>query len=86
MQSVPTNSRIAPCSRRQGRLRAANGGGLRPTLTAAARGAGPDLQVGTLNGISKKVPNNDARLLHDILLNLTHTTLDTMIMIKRFHS
>ena len=37
---------LAPCSQRSRSLLAACGGGLRPTLTAAARGAHPDIRVG----------------------------------------
>src|ERR1700730_1971715 len=36
---VPTRASLAPCSPPSRSLRAASGGGLRPTLTAAARGA-----------------------------------------------
>src|ERR1700721_2764408 len=36
---IPTRASLAPCSPPSRSLRAASGGGLRPTLTAAARGA-----------------------------------------------
>ena len=39
--SGPAYSTIAPCSRPSTPLRAAYGGGLRPALTAAVRGALP---------------------------------------------
>src|SRR5919205_3821973 len=43
----PASSRVAPCSRPSRPLRAACGGGLRPVLTAAARGAMRPAQAGT---------------------------------------
>ena len=66
---------VTPCSHRQARYAPPRAVALRPTLTAAARGADPDFQVGTMNGIAKKAASNDARLLVTILLNLTHTTV-----------
>src|SRR6266481_7378234 len=48
---VPTRASLAPCSPPSRSLRAASGGGLRPTLTAAARGvrqsAGRDEETAT---------------------------------------
>jgi Helix-turn-helix domain len=44
---VPTTKSVTPCSPPSRTLRAASGGGLRPSLTAAARGVTPPRQVGT---------------------------------------
>jgi hypothetical protein len=44
---VPTTKSVTPCSPPSRTLRAASGGGLRPSLTAAARGVIGPGQVGT---------------------------------------
>jgi hypothetical protein len=44
---VPTAKTVTPCSPPSRTLRAASGGGLRPSSTAAARGVTPLRQVGT---------------------------------------
>ena len=44
---VPTTTSVTPCSPPSRTLRAACGGGLRPSLTAAARGVTAPRQVGT---------------------------------------
>jgi transposase len=45
--AVPTSPSVTPCSPPSRTLRAASGGGLRPSLTAAARDVTPKGQVGT---------------------------------------
>jgi transposase len=45
--AVPTPASVTPCSPPSRTLRAASGGGLRPSLTAAARGVTAHVQVGT---------------------------------------
>jgi hypothetical protein len=45
--AVPTPASGTPCSPPSRTLRAASGGGLRPSLTAAARGVTGHMQVGT---------------------------------------
>ena len=56
--SVPTTSSVTPCSPPSRTLRAASGGGLRPSLTAAARGVTELGQVGT-----KKRPSGRTKKL-----------------------
>jgi transposase len=56
--AVPTATSVTPCSPPSRTLRAASGGGLRPSLTAAARGVTGRAQVGTkkrLCGRTKKL-------------------------------
>jgi hypothetical protein len=53
---VPTTKSVTPCSPPSRTLRAASGGGLRPSLTAAARGVTALRQVGT-----KKRPQVEQR-------------------------
>ena len=58
---VPTAPRVTPCSPPSRTLRAASGGGLRPSLTASARGVGEPGQVGTKkrpSGRTKKQTSN----------------------------
>ena len=47
LAAVPTAASVTPCSPPSRTLRAASGGGLRPSLTAAARGVTEQGQVGT---------------------------------------
>src|SRR5579862_5018792 len=54
--SVPTTASVTPCSPPSRTLRAASGGGLRPSLTAPARGVPSLTQVGT-----KKPPQVEQR-------------------------
>jgi len=57
--AVPTAASVTPCSPPSRTRRAAFGGGLRPSLTAAARGVSPPGQVGTEkrpSGRTKKLP------------------------------
>ncbi len=72
--SGPAYSTIAPCSRPSTPLRAAFGGGLRPALTAPARGAlrksGRDEET-PLSRTKKHRCNHGFAFLQ----NLTHTTL-----------
>lgn len=55
---VPTTPSVTPCSPPSRTLRAAAGGGLRPSLTAAARDVTPPRQVGT-----KKRPSDRTKKL-----------------------
>jgi hypothetical protein len=55
---VPTTPNVTPCSPPSRTLRAASGGGLRPSSTAAARGVTPPRQVGT-----KKRPSSRTKKL-----------------------
>jgi hypothetical protein len=55
---VPTAKSVTPCSPPSRTLRAACGGGLRPSLTAAARGVTPPRQGGT-----KKRPSGRTKKL-----------------------
>jgi transposase len=55
---VPTTKSVTPCSPPSRTLRAASGGGLRPSLTAAARGVTAPRQVGT-----KKRPSGRTKKL-----------------------
>jgi transposase len=60
--AVPTSPSVTPCSPPSRTLRAASGGGLRPSLTAAARGVTGPGQVGTekrSSGRTKKLTTND---------------------------
>ncbi len=56
--AVPTAPSVTPCSPPSRTLRAADGGGLRPSLTAVPRGATPPRQVGT-----KKRPSDRTKKL-----------------------
>jgi transposase len=56
--AVPTTPSVTPCSPPSRTLRAAAGGGLRPSLTAAARGVTAPRQVGT-----KKRPSDRTKKL-----------------------
>ena len=56
--AVPTTASVTPCSPPSRTLRAASGGGLRPSLTAAARGVTGPRQVGT-----KKRPSGRTKKL-----------------------
>ena len=71
MPSFLTNSILAPCSDLQGRCASPRAVAFGSPLTAAALGACPDIQVGTVEDLQKGA-NQNARLLHDILLNWTH--------------
>ena len=58
---LPTTKSVTPCSPPSRTLRAASGGGLRPSLTAAVRGVTPPRQVGTKkrpSGQTKKLTRN----------------------------
>ena len=55
---LPTTKSVTPCSPPSRTLRAASGGGLRPSSTAAARGVTPPRQVGT-----KKRPSGRTKKL-----------------------
>src|SRR5450755_420496 len=58
---APTTTSVTPCSPPSRTLRAASGGGLRPSLTAAVRGVTPPRQVGTKkrpSGQTKKLTRN----------------------------
>jgi len=55
---VPTTTSVTPCSPPSRTLRAASGGGLRPSSTAAARGVTPPRQVGT----KKRPPGRTKKL------------------------
>jgi transposase len=57
--AVPTCPTVTPCSPPSRTLRAASGGGLRPSLTAAARGVTQSRQVGT-----KKRPSRSNKETH----------------------
>src|SRR5580704_18692340 len=60
---VPTTTSVTPCSPPSRTLRAASGGGLRPSSTAAARGVTPPRQVGTKKrptGRTKKLTSKKA--------------------------
>jgi transposase len=60
--AAPTSPSVTPCSPPSRTLRAASGGGLRPSLTAAARGVTGPGQVGTekrSSGRTKKLTTND---------------------------
>ena len=52
--SAPTTPSVTPCSPPSRTLRAADGGGLRPSLTAAARGVTRPGQVGTKKRLSSR--------------------------------
>ena len=52
--SAPTTPSVTPCSPPSRTLRAADGGGLRPSLTAAARGVTRPGQVGTKKWLSSR--------------------------------
>jgi transposase len=54
--AVPTSPSVTPCSPPSRTLRAASGGGLRPSLTAAARGVTGPGQVGTEKRPLQHVP------------------------------
>ncbi len=71
--SGPASPMIAPCSQPSTPLRAANGGGLRPALTAAPRGAsrGSGRDGETPFSRTKK---HACSYGSAILQNLTHTT------------
>jgi transposase len=59
--TVPTRQSMTPCSAPSRTLRAASGGGLRPSLTAPARGVNATTQVGTEkrpSGRTKKLTGN----------------------------
>jgi transposase len=62
--TVPIAARMTPCSPPSRTLRAASGGGLRPSLTASARGVSATAQVGTKkrpSGRTKKLTKKTER-------------------------
>lgn len=62
--TVPTRQSMTPCSPPSRTLRAASGGGLRPSLTAPARGVSATAQVGTEkrpSGRTKKLASKKVR-------------------------
>ena len=70
--TVPTCPSLAPCSPPSRPLRAASGGGLRPVLTAAARGA--TLSAGRDEETAPSVEPRNCTRYHTILQNFPHTT------------
>jgi hypothetical protein len=67
---VPTAPSVTPCSPPSRTLRAASGGGLRPSLTASARGVAKPGQVGT-----KKRPSDRTKKLTSKKLNTVDRSL-----------
>ena len=69
---VPTRSSLAPCSPPSRPLRAACGGGLRPVLTAAARGA--TLSLGRDEETVPSVEQRNCTRYRTFLQNFPDTT------------
>src|SRR5215469_12745680 len=72
MMRIPTCPSLAPCSPPSRPLRAASGGGLRPVLTAAARGA--TLTAGRDEETVPPVEQRNCTRCRTFLQNSPHTT------------
>jgi transposase len=66
MTAVPTSPTVTPCSPPSRTLRAASGGGLRPSLTAAARSVTGPRQVGTEKRPSGRTKKLDSTKLERV--------------------
>ena len=74
MQRVPTCPSVAPCAPPSRPLRAASGGGVRPVLTAAARGA--TLNAGRDEETAPSVEQRNCTRYLIILQNFSDTTTE----------